>query len=60
MSPIRRKCRFVLRDVDGRKTVLAIILEELVGKIMSVNKEGVTKRLTELTNETPAAKTRFS
>ena len=44
---------------EGRQ-VLAIILEELVGKILSVNKEGVTKRLTELTNETPAAKTRFS
>ena len=41
MSPIRRKCRFVLRNVDRRKTILAIILEELGGKIMFVNKEGV-------------------
>ena len=38
MSPIRRKGRFVSRDVDSRKTIFS---ENLGGKVISVNKEGV-------------------
>ena len=38
MSPIRRKGRFVSRDVDSRETIFS---ENLGGKIISVNKDGV-------------------